>query len=56
VGGAVLGPGRGCGGVRCPSVGERQGGLESTLIESGEGEWDRGFPEGRPGEGITFEM
>jgi hypothetical protein len=22
----------------------------------GEGKWDREFPEGRPGKGITFEM
>jgi hypothetical protein len=28
----------------------------STLIEEGEGWWDRGFPEGKLGKGITFEM
>jgi hypothetical protein len=34
-------------------------GLGRTLIEAGGGEyggWDRGFPEGKPGKGITFEM
>jgi hypothetical protein len=25
------------------------------LIEAGEGKWDRGFPEGKLGKGITFE-
>ena len=29
---------------------------ENTLIESGEGRWDRAFPEERPGKGITFVM
>jgi hypothetical protein len=28
----------------------------STLIEAGGGGRDRGFPEGRPEKGITFEM
>jgi hypothetical protein len=28
----------------------------STLIEAGEGGWDRRFPEGKPGKGVTFEM
>jgi hypothetical protein len=28
----------------------------STLIEAGEGGWDKGFHEERPGKGITFEM
>jgi hypothetical protein len=26
------------------------------LIEAGRGAWNRGFPEGRSGKGITFEM
>jgi hypothetical protein len=49
--------------VRCPSVGECQGGKmevggwESTFIEAGgRGGWDREFPKGRPGKGKTFEM
>jgi hypothetical protein len=28
----------------------------STLIETGGGEWDRRFLEGRPEKGIRFEM
>jgi hypothetical protein len=32
------------------------GGWGSTLIEAGRGGWDRGFPEGKLGKGITFEM
>jgi hypothetical protein len=28
----------------------------SILIEAGEGGWDRRFLEGKPGEGMTFEM
>jgi hypothetical protein len=32
------------------------GSILSTLIEAGRGGWDREFPEGKPGEGITFEM
>jgi hypothetical protein len=32
------------------------GGWGSTLIEAGEGGWATGFPEGKPGKGITFEM
>jgi hypothetical protein len=42
---------------------EQVGGWESTLIESGDwgegekrGEWVKGFPEGKLGNGITFEM
>jgi hypothetical protein len=47
-------------GVQCPSVGEYLGGMlgvgeGSTLVE-GEGEWDRKFPKGRPGNRKTFEM
>jgi hypothetical protein len=34
----------------------RGGGWVSTFIEVGVGEWDKGFPEGKPGNGITFEM
>ena len=43
MGGTALGPE----GVRCPSVGECQG---------WKAEWDRRFPEGRPGKGVAFEM
>jgi hypothetical protein len=60
MGGEALGPVK----SRCPNVGECQGGevgmngrvvgWVSTLIEA-EG-WDRGFPEGKPGRRITFEM
>jgi hypothetical protein len=28
----------------------------STLIEAGDGRWNRGFPKGRPRKGKTFEM
>jgi hypothetical protein len=61
VGGEALGPGD----VWYPSVEECQGGKKgmggwgSTLIEAEggrKGGWDRGFPKGRPGKGITFEM
>jgi hypothetical protein len=31
-------------------------GRGSTLIEAGEGGWDRRVPEGKTGKGITFEM
>jgi hypothetical protein len=31
-------------------------GWGSTLIESGEGGWQKGFLGGAPGKGITFEM
>ena len=32
-------------------------GIECEWVgEQGEGEWDRGFSEGKPGKGITFEM
>jgi hypothetical protein len=31
------------------------GGWGSTLIEAGERVWGKGFLEGRPGKGITFE-
>jgi hypothetical protein len=45
-------------GVRCPSVGECQGGgWESTLREAGGGgDGIRGFLKGIPGKGKTFEM
>jgi hypothetical protein len=32
------------------------GGWGSTLIEGGEGGWDRRVPEGRSGKEIMFEM
>jgi hypothetical protein len=54
MGGKALGPVK----VLCPSVGECQGqevgvgGLESRR----RGEENRGFSEGKLGEGITFEM
>jgi len=35
---------------------EGMGGSGSTLIEAGQGGWDRGFLEGKPGRGITFEI
>jgi hypothetical protein len=31
-------------------------GWENILIEPGGWEWDRGFVEGKPGKGITFEL
>ena len=37
--------------------GEEDGGgglWGSILIEAGEGGWDRGFPEGKSGYGVTF--
>jgi len=30
------------------------GGLGTPSQKQGEGEWDRVFPEGKPGKGITF--
>jgi len=45
-----------------PSEGECQGRKAGvgvwgrTLIEAGKGRWDREFPEGKLGKGITFEM
>jgi hypothetical protein len=33
-----------------------QGSVSGWVCEQGEGEWDRGFSEGKPGKGITFEM
>jgi hypothetical protein len=44
-----------------PSIGEWQGrelGVcgQNTLIEAGEGGWDRGFLEQKLGKGIIFEM
>ena len=42
----------------CPSVGEYQGqevGVDG-LVSRGQGREDRGFSEGKPGKGITFEM
>ena len=43
---------------QCRRMPEREwlGWWGSTLIEAGEGQWDRGFPEERPGKGITFDM
>jgi hypothetical protein len=32
------------------------GGWGNTLIKAGGGEWHKGFPEVKPGMGITFEM
>jgi hypothetical protein len=55
VGGAALDPV----GVQCSSVGECQGGKVGGGAPSErqrEGRWDRGFPEGRPGKKVTFEM
>jgi hypothetical protein len=34
----------------------REGGWKSSLIEEGVGEWDRGVPKGKPGQGKTFEL
>jgi hypothetical protein len=44
--------------VLCPSVGECQGQeVEvSGLVTKGKRGEDRGFSEGKPGKGITFEM
>jgi hypothetical protein len=33
-----------------------QGSRSWWVCEQGEGEWDRGFSEGKTGKGITFEM
>jgi hypothetical protein len=33
-----------------------QGSRSGWVGEQGEGGWDRGFSEGKPGKGITFEM
>ena len=46
--GEALGPVK----ALCPSVG-RPG---SGMVGRGGWEWNRGFSEGKPGEGITFEM
>jgi hypothetical protein len=53
----ALGPGK----ARCPNVGECQDremgvGGEAPSEKQGEGIWDMGFSEGKPGKGITFEM
>jgi hypothetical protein len=40
--------------LQCRGMPGRVGG--STLIEAGRGVKDRGFLEGKPGKGITFEM
>ena len=46
--------------VLCPSIGECHGQEAGvgTLVSRGRGERgrDRGFSEGKPGKGITFEM
>jgi hypothetical protein len=34
----------------------RWGGRSEWVGGQGEGEWDRGFSERKPGKGITFEM
>ena len=61
MGGEVLGPVK----APCPSVGECQGGEAggSGWVDGGassqkqrEGGWYKGFPEGKPEKGITFEM
>jgi hypothetical protein len=60
MGGEALGPVK----ARCPSVGEWEGGQAGVggwvgehLHRSGvTGEWNRGFLEGKSGNGITFEM
>jgi hypothetical protein len=41
---------------QCRGMPGQEGGSGSTLIEVGEGEWNRGAPKGRPGKGETFEM
>jgi hypothetical protein len=54
MGGETLSPVK----ARCPSVGEcqdREAGV-GGLVSSGEGRWGRGFPEGKPEMGITYEM
>jgi hypothetical protein len=58
VGGEALGPER----VQCPSVGGCQGdktgmgGWVNTLIDAGEGRWDKRFQKGRPEKEKTFEL
>ena len=55
VGGAALVPVK----ALCSCVGECQGGKVGGGAPSErqrEGRWDRGFPEGRPGKKVTFEM
>ena len=58
MGGEAFGPVK----VQCPSLGECQGGevgvsgLGSTLIEARGGGMRWGAPEGKPGQGLTFEM
>ena len=58
MGGEPLGPVK----ASFPSVGECQGGevdvggWASTIIEEGEGRWDRGFAKGKLRKGITFEI
>jgi hypothetical protein len=43
--------------ILCPSIGECQGKEEGGWVgEQGEERGDRGFSEGKPEEGITFEM
>jgi len=57
MGGEALGPLK----ARCPSVGEFQGREVGVCgwvgehpIEAGQRVWARGFPEGKPGKGITL--
>jgi hypothetical protein len=62
MGGEAFGPVK----ALCPSIGECQGqevgvdGLLSTGVEVGvgveRGDEGRGFSEGKPGKGVTFEM
>jgi hypothetical protein len=45
----------------CCSIGRREEGGErreegAVSLMQGNGGWDRGFPEGKPGKGATFEM
>ena len=54
MGGEALGPVK----ALCPSVGECQGQEAEVggLVSRGRGEGNKGFSEGKPGKGITFEM
>jgi hypothetical protein len=54
MGGEALGPVK----VLCPSIEECLGQKAGVggLVRRGQGGEDRGFSEGKPGKGITFEM
>jgi hypothetical protein len=51
LGGEALGPEK----VLYPSIRKCQG-QEAGMVKRGTGGGDRGFSEGKPGKGITFEM